>query len=222
MLQAKANGVSVVDAAIRLIEKSAIFPSDKGLLRKIAWVESKFGTDPSTFRTGNAGVGIWQMDLIGLQDTQNTDSHPKLKDRHEAIKKQFPAIDWKTVTMIDLHKPLYAGLAARLLLSNIKEAIPSGEEAQALYWKKYYNTNSGKGTKDKFLSDVSKMPQVTAAALSDCENTVAGSSTSDDTKPQSVNRKGTSSHVTWNSNNLIIHVGVLYMCRIKLLLWYHL
>ena len=148
------SGSSVVQATVALIRGSGIFPNDHQLLRRIAWVESKDGTDPQTYRQGYHG-GIWQVDLIGFQDTQNITSHPGLVSKFSKIRRQF-GIDWRTVQWEDLRKPLYSGLAARLLLSNKPEPIPlaSNVTAQASYWKEHYNTEKGAGTEEKFIRDV--------------------------------------------------------------------
>ena len=200
----KAYGTAVVDAVTRLVDSSSIFPHSKGLLRKIAWVESKFGRDKNTFRTGDDGVGIWQIDSIALQATKDTTSHPNLKEKHDAIKKQFK-IEWNSVTTIDLHKPIYCGLAARLLLSNVKESIPKEDDKQAAYWKKYYNTKEGKGTVHKFLKDTEDIPPVASSKDNDCESTTATAPLSS-TTPQHENRKG---NVSSDPIDVRIHTSLL-------------
>ena len=55
-----AQGVGVVDEIVQVILDSGIFPDDQCFLRRIALVESKFGTDPNTYRAGYFG-GIWQV-----------------------------------------------------------------------------------------------------------------------------------------------------------------
>ena len=150
----RSNGSSVVQATVALIRGSGIFPNDHQLLRRIAWVESKDGNHPDTYRQGYHG-GIWQVDLIGFQDTQNTTSHPGLVSKFSKIRRKFD-IDWLSVQWEDLRKPLYSGLAARLFLSNKQEPIPlaSNVTAQAAYWKEHYNTKKGAGTEEKFIQDV--------------------------------------------------------------------
>ena len=90
-----------------------------------------------------------QVDRIGYQDTV---SHPGAKRFHAAVKAAF-RIDWPKTNWIDLRRPLFSGLAARLFLVRIPEAIPSDLAGQARYWKKHYN-RSGAGTEKKFISDV--------------------------------------------------------------------
>lgn len=149
-----ASGAAVVETCVTLLSQSGIFPPDFSFLRRIAWVESKDGEDTDTYREGYHG-GIWQVDLIGFQDTQNVRSHPGLTNKFTEIEQHFD-ISWGTVTWEDLRKPLYSILAARLLLSNKPEAIPDTIESQAEYWKNYYNSNdpNAMGTVEKFITDV--------------------------------------------------------------------
>ena len=144
----------MVDDVVECIDNSSIFPSDNGFLRRIAWVESKFGNDRGTYRTDYHG-GIWQVDEIGFDDTKNTAAHPSLARKYKLIHDYFN-IDWKEVTWEDLRKPLYSGLAARLFLSNVKSKIPTTLCGQAAYWKKHYN-KTGKGTVSKFVEDVNAL-----------------------------------------------------------------
>ena len=81
------SGAAVVRAVIGKISQSRIFPNDNSLLRRIAYVESKDGTDGNTYRTGYHG-GIWQVDQIAFQDTQDTGSHPGLVAKHEKIRQK--------------------------------------------------------------------------------------------------------------------------------------
>ena len=153
-LTAGASGSAVVHAIVRRIEDSNIFPSDNRLLRRIAYVESKDGTDSGTYRSGYHG-GIWQVDEVGFRDTQDNTSHPGLSTKLDKIQETF-AINWREAQWEDLRKPLYSGLAARLFLSNIPEDIPIASDirAQGKYWKEHYNTADGAGTVDKFVEDI--------------------------------------------------------------------
>ena len=148
-----ASGSDVVEKVVSKVQ--SLFGSDNSFLRRIAYVESKDGTDRNTYRSGYDG-GIWQVDQIGFESTQDTKSHPGLKQKHEKIKQSLD-IDWGQVEWSDLRKPLYSGLAARLYLLKIPAPIPSSLKDQAEYWKHYYNTGSGAGTAQKFIDDVNKL-----------------------------------------------------------------
>ena len=154
-LIAEESGPDVVRAVIGRIKESDIFPSDKQFLRRIAYVESKDGTDQGTYRAGYHG-GIWQVDEIRFRDTQDIISHPGLIEKFDKIQIFF-GIEWRQVQWEDLrkygrllwtkmprwdrHPFLNPGLAARLKLSNIEDEIPlsSNLEAQGQYWKNYYD-----------------------------------------------------------------------------------
>ena len=147
------SGSGVVKEVVSKVQ--SLFGSDNKILRRIAYVESKDGTDESTYRSGYDG-GIWQVDQIGFKSTQDTQSHPGLKRKHEIIKQNL-GIDWRQVQWSDLRKPLHSGLAARLYLLKIPAPIPATLKDQAEYWKRYYNTESGAGTAQKFIEDVNKL-----------------------------------------------------------------
>lgn len=149
-LEAEASGVSEVRAVVGKIE--AVFGNDNQFLRRIAYVESIDGTHQNTYQNGYHG-GIWQVDEIGFRDTQNIASHPGLSAKYEQIMREF-GINWPDVEWMDLRKPLYSGIAARLKLLNILAPIPCDIAGQAAYWKRYYNTVLGRGTEQKFIDDV--------------------------------------------------------------------
>lgn len=65
-------------------------------------------------------------------------------------------ITWVNVTWVDLEKPLFSALAARLYLARISDPIPSDLSPQAEYWKTHYNTPAGDGTVQKFIDNVNE------------------------------------------------------------------
>ncbi len=119
-------------------------------LTRVAKVESCYGSHAGT-NTGGGGLGPWQIDKIAFQDTKNTKSHPNLKNIYAKLKEKSN-IDWSKIQYSDMTKPLYSALAARILLLNNPESIPTDEEGQAQYWKTHYNTVSGAGTVEDFLN----------------------------------------------------------------------
>ena len=168
-LEPETSGAAVVDAVIQRIERSGLFPDEKGFLRRIAYVESKFGKDPGTYRNDYHG-GIWQVDhsytdMNGVVqpgaflDTKDTTSHPGLVDKYRKIEEYF-GIDWNVVEWEDLRKPLYSGLAARLYLSNKPAPIPDELQDQAEYWKQHYNGADGAGTEQRFIDDVMALERI--------------------------------------------------------------
>lgn len=132
-LKEMAVGHDVVCAVVKKISDSGIFPDDKGILRRIAAVESRFGNDKNTFRKGYYG-GIWQIDDgptgAFTEITKHHDRHSHLyKETFHEIRKKF-GIDIREVRYEELMKPLYSGLFARLIL-NIKPApIPENYDIE--------------------------------------------------------------------------------------------
>ncbi|PVD27457.1 hypothetical protein C0Q70_12617 [Pomacea canaliculata] len=137
---AGSTGSDVVDAVVDLIRSNCIFSEDRLLLRRIAYIESRDGTDPKTYRTGYDG-GIWQVDEDKFNATLRCNS--VLRQYCNLLKLQPFNIDWTQVTWSDLRKPLYSGLAASLYLiqrlgANLT-AIPGDVLGQADLWSHYYH-----------------------------------------------------------------------------------
>lgn len=122
-LEPNVKGEDVVEASIRKIHSSGIFQDDNDLLRHLAYVESKFGHDDKTYR-GDYHGGIWQVDndaFLRTRFDQGRRRSPKLAILHERIEKLF-GIKW--LSWMELRKPLFSGLAARLILDLTEEVIP--------------------------------------------------------------------------------------------------
>ena len=131
----EASGADVVRATVNKIQ-DVFGTDDHQFLRRIAFVESKDGTDSSTYRSGYHG-GIWQVDEVEFLGTQDNASN--LTQGYKMISEAF-GIDWPTtVRWNDLRIPLYSAIAARLILLNISEAIPCDIRGQAMYWQTRYN-----------------------------------------------------------------------------------
>ena len=173
-LEDKAKGHDVVCAVIKKITDSGIFPDDKGILRRIAWVESKFGNDKGTFRDNYYG-GIWQIDAgkdgAFTEITKNAKSHTQLNTNIiPKVNAKF-GINITNMKYEDLLKPLYSGLFARMRLFITADSIPENYNlsGQANYWKKNYNSDQGKGTPDKFIKDVKNMEKEFGPYCDNCQ-----------------------------------------------------
>ena len=137
ILQYGSNGTTVVLLSVAYVERSAIFPDDNGFLRRIAYVETRDGTQPSREVESN----IWAVSQEALLRTQMSD-HPFLNVKRNMIALEFD-IDWNEVEWDDLQRPLYSALAARLILFLAPERLPDSSDipTQAQFWKLHYNTN---------------------------------------------------------------------------------
>ena len=148
----EAKGTAVVEACIAKLTGSNIFPSDNQLLRRIAFAETQDGNDPDTYRTNYHG-GIWQLSETKFQQTKDTMAHSQLQTPINSISSSF-GITWSTTQWVDLRKPLYSALAARLYFYLISTSIPLSVDlsGQASYWVDQYTSNSGNTT--EFVNSV--------------------------------------------------------------------
>ena len=138
VLEEGAKGTAVVLLSIAHIQQAAIFPDDNEMLRRIAYVETRDGSDSDTYSEGNYG-GIWAVNEDAFENTKDT-SNALLALKHEQIAQQF-GIDWGRVQFSELRKPIYSALAARLVLFAAPRAIPSRTDvaAQAQFWRENYD-----------------------------------------------------------------------------------
>lgn len=130
----KATGEFVVNAVLSRFNETGFETNENVLtfMRRLAWVESRFGNDPHTFRQGFHG-GIWQEDLGAFRETQNARNNPTLVDKHSRINVIF-GIDWINIPWNESRKPLYSAITARLHLGLSPTQIPlNGIEQQARF-----------------------------------------------------------------------------------------
>ena len=136
------NGSAVVDICITRI--SAVFTTDDHqMLRRIAYVETRYGNNPNTYSDANNDGGIWQLSESKYDATKDT-SDATLNSLVQNIYNEF-GINWTSTQWSDLRKPLYSALAARLYLQVISVSIPLSSDisGQAMYWITYYTTSGG-------------------------------------------------------------------------------
>ena len=150
-----ATGEDVVMAVISRLDATGFFPSDHRMMRRIAYVETKYGTVDN-----DRGGGIWALGENKLDEMRS-------ENFFQGIKNEITDIQWSLVKWNDLSCPLYSGLAARLYLQMLEERsdpmyIPlEGDiEEQANFWCKHYHT--GVCTYDlenKFTTEIRKMEE---------------------------------------------------------------
>lgn len=149
-----AVGADVVVATISKIESANIFPSDKRLLRRIAFVETADGEDPPS--TGSYG-GIWNVDRENFRRTKGDGYLINAAFEVEFSKLSLRGRDWNSVEWEDLNVPLLSALAARLVIHRYSNIPTSSDiEGQASFWKTHYNTA---GNENKFIQGVKDLDQ---------------------------------------------------------------
>ncbi|KAJ7375692.1 hypothetical protein OS493_039545, partial [Desmophyllum pertusum] len=118
--------------------KTVVTDVDHKFLCRVAWVESRFGAHPNTFKTG----GIWQVTKGAWNETVNHPG-PKTQEYRKLIQEKL-GIDWTKTKYEDIVKvPMLNGLAARLYIARITpKPIQKIFVVKIKYWKDHYNTPS--------------------------------------------------------------------------------
>ena len=166
-LKVNASGVEVVEAVLTKIEISNVFDSDHRFMKRLAYVETQYGTEIHTFHYG----GIWgvnydilrhlRLALNGERESEMIQS--KLINICTRIEEAF-TIDNNIITMMfdkdKMNVPLYNGLAARFYLyyvSLVNASIPLAGNIrdQAGFWIRYYHSDSRNLTSQYFVDHAS-------------------------------------------------------------------
>ena len=160
-VEENAVGADVVRASISKIEDADIFPSDKRLLRRIAYVETRDGEAPPNTR--NHG-GIWRVGDTAFSRTRTVAPSVR-RNINAAFAVEFMESNvnsWEALDFEDLNKPLWSALAARVVIylavqqgfANLPTA--SDIRGQAIFWQTYYNSD---GDVQKFIDDVEQLTE---------------------------------------------------------------
>ena len=110
------------------------------LLREIANAETGMGTIKDTTR--GCGMGIVQFDEIGFDDVKDRTRRKHKKAVLNKFNINLNNVEWEDLR----YSPLLGFIFCRLKFKLIPDAIPNTMEGRAGYWKKFYNTEAGKGT----------------------------------------------------------------------------
>ena len=155
VLESGRNGTDVVLLSVAYIQQAVIFPEDNGLLRRIAYVETRDGLDghpkssPSGSEDGRDRSGIWAVRRDSFTNIQ-TSSDSDIIQKRDQIKLAF-GVDWEAVQWSELNNPFYSALAARLVLFTAPQNIPHDRETLAQFWRDHYNVH---GSVEDFMSAV--------------------------------------------------------------------
>ena len=103
----------------------------------------------------NYNGGIWQVDETIFDETQNEVDHPELTNIYSRVFGAF-GVNWTAeIQWVDLRRPFFSALAARIYFEIVDEDIPNiGDlESQGQYWKRHFNSNP-EDTVQNFVNDV--------------------------------------------------------------------
>ena len=130
----------MVEACVRKLQETDIFPDDKRFLRRIAFVMSRDGNSPYQLQSDG---GIWQVSQFAFEDTKADSAHVRLPKKYRRLQEKLGIKHWKYVTRKELEIPMYSAIAARLYLSNFAEPIPPeyNYNDQDRYWWNFYMKN---------------------------------------------------------------------------------
>lgn len=122
-------------------------PDAEDLLVGIACAESNCGEFLAQHPNGPA-LGIYQCEKNSAMEVLSY-----LLKRRPGLYKQVMALAIDGLSLEDNLRGnlFFATAVARCFFLRFPESIPATKEGKAEYWKKYYNTPLGKGTKDGFL-----------------------------------------------------------------------
>jgi hypothetical protein len=144
------------DVYEQAISKLAENEDDAALLREYAFVESKFATDPTTFRKDNRSA--YQITPIRFQDFTNAlkpeaDTGSGLRRYVDKVQDQH-GIDLRSITYDDLNDPEIATAVTRALIKLIPGPIGKTPEERAVGWKTSWNSSLGAGSVARYLEDM--------------------------------------------------------------------
>lgn len=141
--------------AIGLLSENAV-----QLLLGTAAQESALGTYIVQKKMGfNGGLGIYQMEANTFHYIWDSVIQPSAAYR--AKLRLLLGYDAKPPTSRMASDLALQTVMTRLFYWKIKEALPSLHDlnGMARYWKKYYNTQLGRGTEDQFIANYKKYVQ---------------------------------------------------------------
>ena len=155
-----AFGTEVVFATVSQIQQSRVFTDDNRFLRRVAYAESRDGTDADTFREDYNG-GIWQVDEEVFRKTLDVDNHPELTVSggiYEGIGRSF-RIDWEAVQWEQLRIPIISALAARIFFALADTDIPDvgNVRDQGEFWKSTGFNSNDSDTVEFFVTTINTL-----------------------------------------------------------------
>jgi hypothetical protein len=127
-------------------------------MKNIAATESNLGSDS----LGDYSFSPFQIDDIRYKDiVQRASENPgsaawkRAQMANQFLGERLGREDFDILNLNlqeEGHNPLIGATLARMGLANVPESVPQGLEGQAQYWKDHWNTEAGKGTPAKFMS----------------------------------------------------------------------
>lgn len=147
------NNKQLHDAIYNILLSLKLYSNDSivKMIFETACVESNCGEYIK--QINGPACGIFQIEPNTAQDI--IDNYIKYRSRY---KDMFDMLYIKTFTLPQnlKYNLSFSVFMCRMFYMRIKESIPNTVEKRAEYWKKYYNTEQGKGTTAEYIRKVGK------------------------------------------------------------------
>lgn len=147
------NNKQLHDAIYNILLSLKLYSNDSiiKMIFETACVESNCGEYIK--QINGPACGIFQIEPNTAQDI--IDNYIKYRSRYKDI---FDMLYIKTFTLPQnlKYNLAFSVFMCRMFYMRIKESIPNTVEKRAEYWKKYYNTEQGKGTTTEYIRKVGK------------------------------------------------------------------
>ena len=151
--------MSAVQTANQAFEGSGLSDASD-FMTNLAMQESNLGGD----KEWGGSYGPSQIDPIGYEDivSKGKSGEEQTLKRASVANKLLEDMGYNqnfdilNLPLDEIRDPMINSLLTRMKLGTIKESIPTDLEGQADYWKKYYNTEGGKGDPEHFVEAVKK------------------------------------------------------------------
>lgn len=132
------SGADVVQAVLSKLEYSNVFSSNNDMretifMQRMAYVESRDGTEPPRFPTSsNTTGGIWNVSPRIFQSTLGQTSLIQSISQSRLLN----YVNWTAAAQVNLSLPLYSGIAIRIYLSTLSVPSPgaTSRQAQQNFW----------------------------------------------------------------------------------------
>lgn len=150
-------GLESIDQAREIARRTIVIlgngkhQSAQAMILETACAETQLGQYPDSYEP--EGFGLHQFDTIGLNDTiTRTRELDKLR-----VFNAF-GFDLEKVTPQSIsNDPVQSFVLCRLKYKLRPEEIPADFVSRAVYWKRFYNTEAGKGTVDHYLESAERI-----------------------------------------------------------------
>lgn len=123
-----ANGQDVVDASVTEVQDTCIFSNDRQFMRRLAYVETKFGTIPYA-----KSDGIWQLNQSYFNVTLQSKYQSTWQKINNQLNVNYTSFNYANG---DMSVPLYNAIATRFYFSITSDPVPWTIADQANYYVK--------------------------------------------------------------------------------------